>query len=66
MAIMFLNCCNFIAEPDGNLIDAFSSRNQETGKRVAHRMCCNPVASLGAHVFHEGRSKVVANIRTPS
>jgi len=60
VAVMLLNCCNFIAEPDGNLIDAFSNRNQKTGKRVAHRMRRNPVASLCAHVFHEGRAKVVA------
>ena len=46
VAVMFLNCCHFIAEPDGDLVDAFAGRNQKTGERVAHRVRRDPIASL--------------------
>ena len=59
VAIMFLNRCHFITEPDGDLVNAFSSGNLETGKRVPHRMRYHPLASLRAHVLREGCSEIV-------
>ncbi len=59
VAVMFLDCRHFIAEPDGDLVNAFSRRNQKTRESVSHRMRRNPVGFLGAHIFGERRAKVV-------
>ena len=57
---MFLNRCHFIAEPNGDFINAFSSGNQKAGERVPHRVRRHRFASLGAHVFREGRPEIIA------
>ena len=56
---MLLNRPDFIAEPDGDLVDAFTSRNEQTRKSVPHRMWRYPFATLGTHAFHERGAKVV-------
>ena len=60
VAVMFLNCCHFIAEPDGDLVDAFPGRNQKTRERVSHRMRRNPITSLRVDIVGEGRAKIVS------
>jgi hypothetical protein len=57
---MFLNRCHFVAEPNGDFINAFSSGNQKAGERVPHRVRRHPFASLRAHVFREGRPEIIA------
>jgi hypothetical protein len=57
---MFLNRCHFIAEPDGDFVNTFSSGNQKTGEGMPHRMRRYPLASLRVHVFREGRPEIVA------
>ena len=60
VAIMFLNRGHFVTEPDGDFVDAFAGGNQKTREGVPHGMRRNPVASLLAHIFHEGRAKIVS------
>src|SRR5439155_2059639 len=60
VAIMFLNRCHSVTEPDGDFINTFSSGKQKTGEPVPHRVRRYPVAPLHSHVFHEGRPEIVA------
>lgn len=59
MAVMFLDCSDFIAEPDRDFVNAFTGRDKQAGERVPHRVRRNPIASLCAHVFRKGCAEIV-------
>jgi hypothetical protein len=57
---MFLNCSDFITEPDRDLVNALAGGDQQTRERVSHNVRRYPFAALGFHVFHERRAEIVA------